>query len=93
VPIFYCLATSSWLLLVFLVFRPLAVSLDLLSWHNAALLVSSTAVIGLILAHALNGPTMAYVQLGEALVLRLAFSVLVWRVLERARIRQTAEAL
>ena len=80
-PVFYCLIVAVWLLLVFLVFRPLAVSLDLLKWHNLALLTSTVIVIVLIVAGGLNALTMAYMQLAEAAILRLSFSLLVWKKL------------
>ena len=80
-PVFYCLAVASWLLLVFLVFRPLAVSLDLLRWHNLALLISALIVLCLIAVGSLNALTMAYVQLAEAALLRFSFSVFVWKKL------------
>lgn len=89
-PAFYCLVIASWLLLVLLVFRPLAVSLDLLKWHNLALFVSAVLVAGLIIAGKLNALTMASVQLAEAAILRLAFSVLVWK---RLRERKPAALL
>jgi O-antigen/teichoic acid export membrane protein len=84
-PIFYCLVVAAWLLLVFLAFRPLAVSLDLLRWHNLALLVSAVIVVVLIVAGELSALTMAYVQLAEAAILRLAFSLLVWKKLRDSR--------
>lgn len=80
-PVFYCLIVAAWLLLVFLVFRPLAVSLDLLKWHNLALLLSAVIVISLIVAGGLNALTMAYVQLIEAGILRLSFGLAVWKKL------------
>ena len=80
-PVFYCLIVAVWLLLVFLVFRPLAVSLDLLKWHNLALLTSTVIVIVLIVAGGLNALTMAYMQLAEAAILRHSFSLLVWKKL------------
>jgi O-antigen/teichoic acid export membrane protein len=89
-PVFYCLVIASWLLLVLLVFRPLAVSLDLLKWHNLALFVSAVLVAGLIMSGKLNALTMASVQLAEAAILRLAFSVLVWK---RLRERKPAAVL
>ncbi|PYS39230.1 MAG: hypothetical protein DMF71_15530 [Acidobacteria bacterium] len=82
-PIFYILAIAAWLILAFLVFRPLALSLDLLRWHNLALLVSTGMVVSLILTGKLNALTMAYIQLVEALVLRALFSRLVWTRLKR----------
>jgi O-antigen/teichoic acid export membrane protein len=80
-PVFYCLAVAAWLLLVFLVFRPLALTLDLLPWHNAALLLSAIIVVSLIIAGRLDALRLAYVQLAEALVLRFAFSLVVWKAL------------
>ena len=77
-PVYYILVVVACLLLIFLVFRPLAVSLDLLRWHNLALLVSAAIVICFIIAGDLNAMTMAYVQLAEALILRSLFNVLVW---------------
>ncbi|MEP6742224.1 MAG: oligosaccharide flippase family protein [bacterium] len=91
-PVFYCLIVAAWLLLVFLVFRPLAVSLDLLKWHNLALLLSAVVIIGLIFAGELSALKMAYVQLGEAAILRLSFSLLVWKKV-RDRQRGTAAEL
>jgi O-antigen/teichoic acid export membrane protein len=89
-PVFYCLAVAAWLLLVFLVFRPLAVSLDLLKWHNLALLVSTVLVLALVVTGALNALTMAYVQLAEAALLRSSFSLLVWSRLQRRTTTATA---
>jgi O-antigen/teichoic acid export membrane protein len=77
-PVYYMLVVVACLLLVFLVFRPLAVSLDLLRWHNLALLVSAAIVFYFIVAGDLNAMTMAYVQLAEALILRSLFNVVVW---------------
>ena len=84
-PVFYCLLVAAWLLLVLLVFRPLAVSLDLLKWHNLALSVSVVVVVVLIVAGQLSALTMAYVQLAEAAILRLSFSLLVWKKLRARR--------
>ena len=84
-PTFYCLVIAAWLLLVLLVFRPLAVSLDLLKWHNLALFMSAVLVAGLIIAGKLNALTMAFVQLAEAAILRLAFSLLVWKRLRERK--------
>ncbi len=77
-PVFYCLLTAAWLLLVLLLFRPLAVSLDLLKWHNLALMFSVFVLSVLVVTHRLDAMTMAFVQLAEAALLRPAFSVLVW---------------
>lgn len=82
-PVFYCLAASAWLLLVFVVFRPLALSLDLLKWHNLALMVATGFVLGLIVAGRLNAQTLAAVQIADAMILRLAFSLLVWNKLRQ----------
>jgi O-antigen/teichoic acid export membrane protein len=83
-PVFYCLLLTAWLLLIFLVFRPIALSFDLIKWHNLALLLSAAVAVWLIVAGSLNAMTIAYVQLGEAVLLRLSFSLLVWNKL-RAR--------
>lgn len=80
-PVFYCLVVAAWFLLVLLVFRPLAISLDLLKWHNVALLVSAVVVIVLIVSGKLSALTMASVQLAEAAILRLCFSLMVWKKL------------
>jgi O-antigen/teichoic acid export membrane protein len=82
-PVFYVLIIAVWLMLVFLVFRPLAVSLDLLRWHNLALLTSAAVVIVLIVAGELNAMTMALIQLGEVVILRSLFCGLVWTRLDR----------
>jgi len=82
-PVFYVLAVVAWLMPVFVVFRPLAVSLDLLRWHNLALLASAGIVGFLIIVGALNAVTMAYIQLAEALFLRSLVNALVWRRLKR----------
>lgn len=89
-PVFYCLLVAAWLLLVFVVFRPIALSLDLIKWHNLALLLSAMIAVWLIVTGRLNALTMAYVQLGEALLLRLSFSFLVWNRLQ-ARHREHLE--
>jgi O-antigen/teichoic acid export membrane protein len=82
-PVFYLLSFAAWLLLVFLVFRPLALSLDMLRWHNLALLASSCVILILIVAGRLNAMTMAIVQLADALVLRSLFCAIVWMRLRR----------
>jgi len=82
-PVFYVIATVVWLMLVFLVFRPVAVSLDLLKWHNLALFASACLVGLLIVAGGLNALTMAYVQLAEILVFRSMFNLLIWTRLKR----------
>lgn len=84
-PVFYLLSVAAWLILLLLVFRPLALNLDLLRWHNLALLVSSGIVILFIVAGKLNAMTMAYIQLAEVLILRSVFGVIV-----AARLRRLA---
>jgi O-antigen/teichoic acid export membrane protein len=88
-PVFCVLVVVAWLLLIFLVFRPLAVSLDLLRWHNLALLVSAAIVFSFIIAGDLNAMTMAYIQLAEALILRSLFNVLVWMRLRALAVDST----
>lgn len=82
-PVFYILISVVGIQLVYLVFRPVAVSLDLLKWHNLALLVSSIVVVILALAGALNAFSMACLQLADALIVRSAFNILVWMRLRR----------
>jgi O-antigen/teichoic acid export membrane protein len=82
-PVFYVLTVAVWLILVFLVFRPLAVTLDLLRWHNLSLLGSVCIVVVFIFAGELNALTLAYVQLAEVLLLRSIFHFLVWTRLKR----------
>ncbi len=90
-PVFYVIATVVWLMLVFLAFRPVAVSLDLLKWHNLALFVSACLVGVLIVAGRVNALTMAYVQLAEILVLRSMFNVLIWTRLKQLTARTALE--
>jgi O-antigen/teichoic acid export membrane protein len=78
-PVFYCLITSALLLLLLLVFRPLAVTLDLLKWHNLALVGGVVLLLLLIATHRLDSLSMAYVQLIDAAVFRAAFGFFVWR--------------
>ncbi len=84
-PVFYVLAIAAWLMMVFLVFRPLALNLDLLQWHNLVLLTSTAVLIVFVVLGKLNAMTMALIQLGEALILRSVFSVVVWTRLKRLR--------
>jgi len=88
-PVFYALTGAASLMLVFLVFRPLAVSLDLLRWHNLALLASAGIVVLFIIVGELNALTMAYIQLAEVLILRTLFSGVVWKRLKRLEVTQT----
>lgn len=82
-PVFYVLTVSAWLMLLFHVFRPVAVNLDLLKWHNLALLVSAGIVAVFIIFAGLNAMTMACLQLAEVLVLRAMVNGLVWTRLKR----------
>ncbi len=77
-PIFYILVTAAWLLLVMAVFRPLAITLDMLKWHNAALSISVLLIILLLAVNRLSAINMAFVQLIEAALLRSVFSFVVW---------------
>jgi O-antigen/teichoic acid export membrane protein len=80
------LLLASWLLLIFLVFRPLAISLDLLRWHNLALAVSTVVLLVLVLAGGWNAWTMAGAQLAGALIIRPLFTIPAW-----LRLRSLAE--
>lgn len=82
-PVFYVLVSVVGIQLVFLVFRPLAVSLDLLKWHNLGLLLSSGVVVIFALTGGLNAFFMACIQLADALIVRFLFNVLVWMRLKR----------
>ncbi|MFN2509834.1 MAG: lipopolysaccharide biosynthesis protein [Pyrinomonadaceae bacterium] len=82
-PIFYALTVVVWLMLVFHVFRPVAMSLDLLRWHTLAQLMSAGIVVFFLIVGRLNALTMAYIQLAEVLILRSLFNVLVWIRLKR----------
>lgn len=85
-PVFYTLAAAAWLMLMFLAFRPLAVSLDLLKWHTLTLLASAGIVAGFIVTGRLNALIMAYIQLAEVLILRSLFNLLVWSRLKRLKV-------
>lgn len=84
-PIFYLLSVAAWLMLVFLVFRPLAVSLDLLKWHTLVLLASAGVVVVFILTGRLDAMTMALIQLAEVLILRSIFNLVVWMRLKEQK--------
>jgi len=86
-PVFYLLIIAAWLMLALVVFRPLALNLDLLHWHNLALLVSTLVVAGVIIAGKLNAMTMAYIQLAEVLILRSLFGAIVGSRLRRLAIK------
>ena len=92
-PVFYVLVVVAWLLLIFLVFRPLAVSLDMLKWYNLALLVSAAIVFYFIIAGDLNAMTIAYVQLFDALILRSLFNLLVWMRLRTLAVYSSERSL
>jgi O-antigen/teichoic acid export membrane protein len=77
-PVFYVLVVAAWLLLGFLVFRPLAVGLDALRWHNLAMLVSTAGIVLLASRGMLSAWTMACIQLVEASLLRMSVGALVW---------------
>jgi O-antigen/teichoic acid export membrane protein len=87
-PVFYLLSVAAWLLLVLLVFRPLALSLDQLKWHNLALFASTCVVVIVILAGRMSAMTMAFIQLADALILRSLFSAVVWARVKRLANRQ-----
>ena len=82
-PVFYVLMTVVAITLVFVAFRPVAVSLDLLKWQNLGLLVSSTFVIVFVFVGELTAFRMACIQLGDTLIVRLLFNLLVWKRLKR----------
>ncbi|MEO8435973.1 MAG: lipopolysaccharide biosynthesis protein [Pyrinomonadaceae bacterium] len=92
-PVFYVLISVVGIQLVYLVFRPLAVSLDLLKWHNLALLTSSSVVVILALAGGLNAFSMALLQLADVLIVRSLFNVLVWMRLKRLNEEGAREVL
>jgi O-antigen/teichoic acid export membrane protein len=79
--IFYVLVVAAWLLLVMAVFRPVAITMDQLKWHNAALATSLLLLVALLATRRLNALTLAFVQLVEAAMLRPAFGVVVWKKL------------
>lgn len=85
-PVFYVLSVAAWLMVVLLVFRPLALNLDLLRWHNLVLLASTALVISFLIAGQLNAMTMAYIQLAEVLILRSLFGVIISSRLKRLAI-------
>lgn len=85
-PIFYLLSATCWLMLVFLVFRPLAVSLDLLKWHTLVVLTSAVVVVAFIVIGRLDAMTMALIQFAEVFLLRSCFNILVWTRLRRFKL-------
>ncbi len=92
-PVFYILITVVGMQLIFLVFRPLAVSLDLLKWHNLGLLLSSSVMVIFALAGVLNAFSMACIQLADTLIVRVLFNVLVWMRLKRLTEKRENEVL
>jgi len=81
-PSFYILMTVVAISLVFVAFRPLAVSLDLLKWHNLGLLVSSSIVIVFLFVGELTAFRMACIQLVDTLIVRSLFNLVVWKRLK-----------
>ncbi len=77
-PVFYALLVVASLMLVVLVFRPLAVGLDLLRWYNLGLLLSAAVVFVFVAVGRLDAMNMAYAQLAGALILRILCNVPVW---------------
>jgi O-antigen/teichoic acid export membrane protein len=78
-PVFYCLLIASTVLTVLLVFRPLAVALDQLKWHNVTLIVSVLLVLIVIITDQLSAMTMSLIQLNEAIALRPLFALIIWQ--------------
>jgi O-antigen/teichoic acid export membrane protein len=76
---FNILLTVVAITLIFVAFRPLAVSLDLLKWHNLGLLLSSSFVIVFVFVGELNAVRMALIQLGDTLLVRVPVNLLVWK--------------
>jgi O-antigen/teichoic acid export membrane protein len=81
-PSFYILMTVVGITFVFVAFRPLAVSLDLLKWHNLGLLVSSGVVIVFLFVGELTAFRMACIQLIDILIVRSLFNLVVWKRLK-----------
>jgi O-antigen/teichoic acid export membrane protein len=77
-PVFYALSGGASLMLISLLFRPLALSLDLLRWYNLALFLSTVVLFFFIIAGWLNALTMALIQLAGVLIFRLLFNIPVW---------------
>src|SRR5688572_11517328 len=92
-PSFYLLMTVVAVTLVFVAFRPLAVSLDLLKWHNLGLLLSSGAVIIFVFIGELSAFRMACIQLADTLIVRLLFNLLVWKRMTRRAKETESEVL
>jgi O-antigen/teichoic acid export membrane protein len=77
-PVFDVLLAVAALVLAAAVFRPLAVSLDLMRWYNFGLLSSAAVVLGFVAFGGLDALRMAYAQLAGALIVRLVCNVPVW---------------
>jgi O-antigen/teichoic acid export membrane protein len=92
-PVFYILITVIGVSFVFVAFRPLAVSLDLLKWHNLGLFISSIVVVIVVLVGGLTAFSMACIQLGDTLIVRLLFNLLVWTRLKRLTKKVESEVL
>jgi O-antigen/teichoic acid export membrane protein len=92
-PSFYVLMTVVAVTLVFVAFRPLAVSLDLLQWHNLGLLLSSVAVVIFVFIGELSAFRMACIQLGDTLIVRLLVNLLVWKRMRRRAKETESEVL
>jgi hypothetical protein len=92
-PSFYLLMTVVAVTLVFVAFRPLAVSLDLLKWHNLGLLLSRGAVIIFVFIGELSAFRMACIQLADTLIVRLLFNLLVWKRMTRRAKETESEVL
>jgi O-antigen/teichoic acid export membrane protein len=69
--------------LVFLVFRPLAVSLDFLRSYNVGMFLSSCAAITFALVAGLSAFSMACIQLGDVVIVRPVSNALLWMHLKR----------
>ena len=92
-PSFYILMTVVAISLVLVAFRPLAVSLDLLKWHNLGLLLSSSFVIIFVFVGELTAFRMACIQLGDTLIVRSMVNLLVWKRLKRRAKKMESEVL
>jgi O-antigen/teichoic acid export membrane protein len=92
-PSFYLLMTVVAVTLVYVAFRPLAVSLDLLQWHNLGLLLSSSAVIIFVFVGELSAFRMACIQLGDTLIVRSLVNFLVWKRMTRRAKETESEVL
>ena len=92
-PSFYILMTVVAITWVFVAFRPLAVSLDLLKWQNLGLLVSSCFVIVFVFVAELTAFRMACIQLADTVIVRLLFNLKVWKRLKHHTKENESEVL